>query len=42
MQIVSALKYLNLKKNPVIHYDLKPGLFVIIVLIVSQIDVVSF
>ena len=28
MQIVSALRYLNLKKNPVIHYDLKPGLFV--------------
>ncbi|KAL5247262.1 hypothetical protein ACHWQZ_G019206 [Mnemiopsis leidyi] len=25
MQIVSALRYLNLKKNPVIHYDLKPG-----------------
>eukprot|EP00116_Pleurobrachia_bachei_P009745 sb/3470007/ len=25
MQIVSALKYLNLIKNPVIHYDLKPG-----------------
>ena len=27
MQIVSALRYLNLKKNPVIHYDLKPGIF---------------
>lgn len=25
MQVVSALRYLNLKKNPVIHYDLKPG-----------------
>lgn len=25
MQIVSALKYLNEIKQPVIHYDLKPG-----------------
>jgi serine/threonine protein kinase len=25
MQVVSALKYLNEIKPPVIHYDLKPG-----------------
>jgi len=25
MQVVNALKYLNLRKPPVIHYDLKPG-----------------
>ena len=25
IQIVSALKYLNERKPPVIHYDLKPG-----------------
>ena len=27
MQVVSALKYLNEIKPPVIHYDLKPGKF---------------
>lgn len=26
MQVVSALKYLNEIKPPVIHYDLKPGM----------------
>ena len=25
MQVVNALKYLNERKPPVIHYDLKPG-----------------
>jgi len=29
MQVVSALKYLNEIKPPVIHYDLKPGKVVI-------------
>lgn len=24
-QVISALKYLNERKPPVIHYDLKPG-----------------
>ena len=27
MQVVSALKYLNLRKKPIIHYDLKPGVY---------------
>lgn len=27
MQVVSALKYLNEIKPPVIHYDLKPGMY---------------
>lgn len=27
MQIVSALKYLNQIRPPIIHYDLKPGIF---------------
>ena len=27
MQVVSALKYLNEIKPPIIHYDLKPGRF---------------
>lgn len=27
MQIVNALKYLNEIKPPIIHYDLKPGMF---------------
>ncbi len=27
MQVVSALKYLNEIKPPIIHYDLKPGTF---------------
>lgn len=30
MQVVSALKYLNEIKPPVIHYDLKPGKLVIL------------
>jgi len=29
MQVVSALKYLNEIKPPVIHYDLKPGKVII-------------
>lgn len=29
MQVVSALKYLNEIKPPVIHYDLKPGKFLL-------------
>ncbi|KAK9395750.1 tlk2: Serine/threonine-protein kinase tousled-like 2 [Crotalus adamanteus] len=29
MQIVNALKYLNEIKPPIIHYDLKPGKFMV-------------
>lgn len=29
MQIVNALKYLNEIKPPIIHYDLKPGMFIV-------------
>ena len=28
IQVVTALKYLNERKPPVIHYDLKPGKFI--------------
>lgn len=28
MQVVHALKYLNEIKPPVIHYDLKPGMYI--------------
>lgn len=27
MQVVNALKYLNEIKPPIIHYDLKPGMY---------------
>ena len=35
-QTVSALKYLNEIKPPVIHYDLKPGKWAIVCFITEQ------
>lgn len=30
MQIVNALKYLNQIRPPIIHYDLKPGILLVL------------
>lgn len=34
MQIVNALKYLNQIRPPIIHYDLKPGIFRVLALVI--------
>lgn len=33
MQVVSALVYLNALERPVIHYDLKPGHYLIVLFV---------
>ena len=41
VQTVSALKYLNEIKPPVIHYDLKPGPYISAVLLVIAVEILK-
>lgn len=39
MQVVSALKYLNEIKPPVIHYDLKPGMYYYLLVVTTNMSI---